>query len=149
MGDGLFHPSFKPREDPDIFQDIGPVHEDPVGGPDPDVFKERCKDAGHADEIVLPPAAGNGKDDPFLSRALFFKEPLRMVLLHPVDEELERAGDGVGVHGRTDRQYRGAPDRGNDLPHVILKNAGAGIIALVAADAMVDIHVVRPDDPDR
>ena len=55
-----------------------------------------------------------------------------MVCLTPVDEDLEPTRNSVGIYWRADNKKRCAPDGVNDVSHIIIKDAGTGIVALVA-----------------
>jgi hypothetical protein len=66
-----------------------------------------------------------------------------MVCLASVDDRFETRGDSIGVNRRTYNKERSAPDIINDASHIIIKDAGTRIVALITPYATPYVQVMR------
>jgi hypothetical protein len=88
---------------------------------------------------------GDRTEDSTLVLGSTEEHALGMVCLAAVDKDFECAGNGVCINWRGNDKDPAGADRVDDLPHVIVKRTGAGIIALVASDTGADVKIVGID----
>jgi len=65
--------------------------------------------------------------------------------LEPVEERLRPGRDSIRVYRGADDEEAASTHGGENGGHVVFVDARAGVVALVAPDAGVDVHVVRED----